>query len=410
MTPEFSDIVAKSVAPAESDTELTHARYTLHITNTLLAAITTTDPIRALAVQLASICHGAATIYDAEGTVVVSAGEAPARLIWNEVAASLRPQQEIEIGKWRVIARRVALSGETHVIALASRTHAVIERSGETVIDTAERILSMIHGLQYSAKLRERRDNEQLLATLQDGIPPSREHRLWSRLSQFHFSSYTDLIALEMAPVAAEAANETDLGTLIAHSRDHALPLLAGLRRADAGARATLSAVVPANQTAERVLERIARTNIIGISQPFSSLVEMPVATREAETALAIARKRTRAPGSGATVRMDRIDLATWLLSRVGESPLAERARRTLAPINDDETLVSTLVCFLSSGRNVARTAEHLFIHENTVRYRIGRVEESLGGSLSDAAFLTNVTLALYEEILSGRRDFSDEL
>ena len=42
---------------------------------------------------------------------------------------------------------------------------------------------------------------------------------------------------------------------------------------------------------------------------------------------------------------------------------------------------------------NVEATAERLFVHKNTVRYRIGRAEELLGHSLAERS--TSVELAL---------------
>ena len=97
--------------------------------------------MRALASRIGILCRGAAIIYDFEGTVIASTGEAPTQLIWNEVAATnLR----------------------------------------ELLLDTSERLLGALYGIQHGATLRDRRDNEQLLASLHDGILASREHRFWA--------------------------------------------------------------------------------------------------------------------------------------------------------------------------------------------------------------------------------------
>lgn len=59
--------------------------------------------------------------------------------------------------------------------------------------------------------------------------------------------------------------------------------------------------------------------------------------------------------------------------------------RRYLAPLGDTGSaaeIADTLHAYLEEGRHVARTAERLFVHPNTVRYRIKRFEELTGVSL----------------------------
>jgi PucR C-terminal helix-turn-helix domain len=59
--------------------------------------------------------------------------------------------------------------------------------------------------------------------------------------------------------------------------------------------------------------------------------------------------------------------------------------RRYLAPLGDTGAaaeIADTLHAYLEEGRHVARTAERLFVHPNTVRYRIRRFEELTGVSL----------------------------
>ncbi len=59
--------------------------------------------------------------------------------------------------------------------------------------------------------------------------------------------------------------------------------------------------------------------------------------------------------------------------------------RRYLAPLGSSESaaeIADTLRAYLVADRHVGRTAEHLFVHPNTVRYRIKRFEELTGVSL----------------------------
>lgn len=383
------------------------AEVALQLTHTLLRVVASGDPIKSLASQLATLVHGAALIYDADGALTGAAGEAPAQLIWNEAQDHATTDQDLVIGKWRVKSRKLAISVDTHVIALASRTPALIDSLGTILLDTSERILSTIHGLQYSAHLRHRRNNQHLLLSLQDGIPPSREHRFWSRMSEFHFPEYANIRAFELARKDGMIPTEADIDVVFRQARSVALPCLAGLRRVDATSAATISGIVLDVPARYELMANLATRFNVGFSEPFSSLVGTPKAKRDAEIALRIAMRRSREGAPGSLVDMDGIDLATWLLSRVSNRALRAEVEKTLGPINGNASIVDTLVMYLASKQNIALTARQMFLHPNTVRYRIAKAEKALGEPLSEPRTLTNVTLALYEDILEAQRQLS---
>ncbi len=58
-------------------------------------------------------------------------------------------------------------------------------------------------------------------------------------------------------------------------------------------------------------------------------------------------------------------------------------------------TLLTTFWTWASSGGDLRRAAGLLFVHPNTVRYRLRRVEELTGRSLNDPRGLTELTLAV---------------
>ncbi|MFD5598462.1 PucR family transcriptional regulator [Leucobacter sp. NPDC058333] len=387
--------------------ELDRLRTTLDITNALLSAVASTDPVHALTARISTICRGTAVIYDFEGSIVASTGEAPTQLIWNEVAATHRRELHLEIGRWAVRTRRVALRDGVHVIAIASRSADTLDQLGVLLLDTSERLLGAVHGIQYGATQRDRRDNEQLISSLYDGVLPAREHRFWSRLSQFRFPAYAAIRTIEAAPLDGATATEADITHLLARARSADLPLLVMLRRVDMDSPATISAIVTDSPASERWIAEISHQFLVGASAPFSALSRISDCVREAETGLGIARQwaaAAAAPEDLGPVLIDRIDLATWLLSHVDARQLEERIRHTLAPIASPQ-LRETLTTYLAAEQNIARTAEALFVHPNTVRYRISRVEEALGQPITSAFALANVILALYPELIGLRSE-----
>lgn len=65
--------------------------------------------------------------------------------------------------------------------------------------------------------------------------------------------------------------------------------------------------------------------------------------------------------------------------------------------------LILTLQAYLEQGYNIRETAEHLFMHYNTVAYRLDRIEEVLGFSVRDSETQFHLRLAFLLNQLSGQ-------
>jgi DNA-binding PucR family transcriptional regulator len=57
--------------------------------------------------------------------------------------------------------------------------------------------------------------------------------------------------------------------------------------------------------------------------------------------------------------------------------------------------LVETLKTYFSTGESKAKTAEKLYIHLNTLKYRLHKIEEILGLKLSDPDVSFRLKLAV---------------
>ena len=105
------------------------------------------------------------------------------------------------------------------------------------------------------------------------------------------------------------------------------------------------------------------------------------------------------------SVKNVRPDVVAAILERlrvaVARDPsAAELARLLLAPLEreDDErgnNLTATLRGYYASGARVDRTADALFLHRNSVRYRLDRIRLLLGLDIDQPHVIAALTIAL---------------
>ncbi|MFD0363427.1 PucR family transcriptional regulator [Nocardia sp. GCM10030253] len=120
----------------------------------------------------------------------------------------------------------------------------------------------------------------------------------------------------------------------------------------------------------------------VGVSPPYEALPETPQALRFARLALAGLRGRT----SG-VAQFDDNPLAMLVAAAPVEAERMVRVRLgpLLALPREERTrLLETLEHWYGSGGSAVETGRRLYVHANTVRYRIRRIEELTGRSLND--------------------------
>jgi PucR-like helix-turn-helix protein/diguanylate cyclase with GGDEF domain len=146
-----------------------------------------------------------------------------------------------------------------------------------------------------------------------------------------------------------------------------------------------------AESTSLRILRR-ARARV-GVSPLFHSLRDTPQALRFARLALA------GLPGTGPGVtRFDDNPLAMLVAAAPAEAAhLVEVVLGPLLglPAPERARLLNTLEHWFAAAGSAATAAETLFVHPNTVRYRLHRIEELTGRSLSDPRTAADLGAAL---------------
>ncbi len=146
------------------------------------------------------------------------------------------------------------------------------------------------------------------------------------------------------------------------------------------------------------VLRETARART-GVSPPYRSLAETPRALHLAQAAV------TGLPPGRAEVRMFSPSPLAALMVREPEEG-RRLAEEVLGPVlrlpsEDRATLLDTLNAYLDHSGSAERAAEVLYCHQNTVRYRLRRLQELTGRSLSDPHGIAELAAAGYALLLS---------
>ena len=145
-----------------------------------------------------------------------------------------------------------------------------------------------------------------------------------------------------------------------------------------------------------------------GVSKPFDDPLAINVARMQAMWAV------HWGPASGAptvTAFGDSSGWMTWLPHDV--ETLRKIVAHTLEPLvrYDEENatqLVHTLRVFLRRERNIGRTAEELCIHKHTLQYRLRRIKEISGRSMSESQHIAELWFTFQAEALVGAPELAD--
>ena len=112
-----------------------------------------------------------------------------------------------------------------------------------------------------------------------------------------------------------------------------------------------------------------------------AGLVEASRSAKAALAGFAVARSWRNAPRP--TLADDLLPERALAGDALARATLINRIYRPLQAHSTE--LLSTLWCYLDSGRSLEATARELFVHPNTVRYRLKRVSEVIGWDATGA-------------------------
>jgi purine catabolism regulator len=153
-----------------------------------------------------------------------------------------------------------------------------------------------------------------------------------------------------------------------------------------------------AQRTRERIAERAPQVEVaIGIGRPGAGLAGLRRSFAQAQESLSLVRSLF---GGGRVLSFGDLTLYHLLGRLQACDELAEFYEQTLSSLETydaghDTQLVDTLEAFFSQHGNVSQTAERLYLHRNSLLYRLERIAEITGLDLDDADARFALQLAL---------------
>lgn len=131
----------------------------------------------------------------------------------------------------------------------------------------------------------------------------------------------------------------------------------------------------------------LTHTVSVGVGQCSPELLSVPNAFKEAQHALKIGRHTN---GAGGVTFFSELGIYRMLLQFAGSQDPSEfycDALQRLVEYNQqtDKELVKTIAAFLECNGNLTETSAKLYIHRNTLKYRLERIKDITNIDLDDA-------------------------
>jgi DNA-binding Lrp family transcriptional regulator len=149
-------------------------------------------------------------------------------------------------------------------------------------------------------------------------------------------------------------------------------------------------------ESVERAQAQLAGEGValaIGVSTLHDGLERMPDAYGEAMSAL----ERVRATGGVVALpALSAFDCLALFGTETARRRIPPKVRRFVHDdLAEDGVLTTTLLEYVAADFNTKVAAERLFVHPNTARYRLGRIEERTGCDLRHVADVLDLLIAL---------------
>jgi purine catabolism regulator len=382
-------------------TDLYVLQRVISVQDYLMDAFHEDPPEPVLIRRLASVLRGAdVALVEADGRVTAQTSPSAAAA-WSKVRRSSRLHELEHDGRWGVAARVDRANQASGWLIVLTAEGQGYRQLVNPLTRAAARLLGVPSLARDSASWRRRR-RRRLADVLLDSPAEGRRPRFLSALADTGIDFATPcrvaLFVAERAPGAEPPPADRLLRCVEELLDRHEIAHVTTERE---GAIVTLAQ--DELQVLEGWLEDAPGQQLelrAGIGQPVLDVDGVSRSYFDARLALA---ELMRSPRQRRVMRYESLDPITLMLASLPNSREHARLADELEPLYDEPRLLETLATYFDCDLTVTRAASRLRIHPNSLRYRLNRIEEALGLSLTSPRTIALLYMALHDRELTRR-------
>jgi purine catabolism regulator len=353
-------------------------------------------PLESIVQRLARLVHSTVAVISLEHEVDAATGTLPLAEIVAGLTGKDFPLVELEIADWEILAAPVSesrtLSARWLVVATRKPTAAppgLIRAAVQATVPLIDALLRM----STTKRAQDRAIQQTLLDSVLDDKSAALDvGGLESQLSAAGIKFNSDmhvLVIQNRSSVSPHGVPSTMLDGVRAwaHSLldDHSAQYLLSRRGEEIVLLADLELVEEV--MSQELLQRWP-TLVVGVGRAVKAVRDIPISHRDAQITVRYLDGQAE-PG---ILCFDKLDVVTQLLAEVPLERLEVTAGPIAAVLRENPIQLEALRAYFANDRDIQAAADSIFLHPNTLRYRLERLEHKLGRSLREPS----VTASLY--------------
>jgi purine catabolism regulator len=357
----------------------------------LMDALGEDDPQQAVVERLSTFLDATVLLFDSDGAVAARTGEAPAAEIWREVNSRPATVVEFKVGDSHVLATPVS-AGDAPAgwLAVTSRRASASPRLARQAARATAPVLAALTRIGSIAREQQRAVRAALLDELLKPHLPRDRGALAARAATLGIDFAMPARVVLITRRRGAAGGQDGL--------DAALEQLSGTAQLCMHRHGAVTALVQGPHDELRAgLEGLTERRpqlVVGVGRPATDVGTVQESHRDAT----IAVRRLDLSADRRILDFEDFDLVTLMISEAPRERVQPKVDEIMGALSP--ALHEALVAYFVHDLDVMSAARAMHIHHNTLRYRLGRVEEALGRPLKDPGTIAILYVALAEQRL----------
>lgn len=366
----------------------------------LMDALGEADPQQSVVERLATFLDATVLLFSPHGALIAATGVAPAADIWREVTARPATVVELEFDGWHAMATPVSAGRPAGWLAVASRRALPSGRLARQAARLTAPVLAALGRMDEVA----REQQQAIRASVLDEMLKPPRHRprgtAGARAASLgvDFAVPARIVLVEARDGGGGGRTQTDLdgaAASLAEAFSHGSAAHLCTRRRGAVVALVQAPEASVDATLAQLIDG-PPTLVVGVGRPASDPWEVLDSYRDARLALQTVARNSDRRIAG----FDEVDLVTLLICEAAPERIQPKVDEIMGALRRSPGLHESLAAYFEHDLDIMRASRALHVHHNTLRYRLGRVEEELGRSLKAPA-----TIALLYVALTAERD-----